>query len=220
MSLRTRATRLLVAIAVAGSSFVALGGLHTSAAASNPCTPPVLNKIACENTQPGTPDWQVQGPDDAIQGYTTDISTTPGGRVDFKVKTSAPSYTIDVFRLGWYGGVGARQILPSVTRATPQSQPPCLTDPSIGFTDCGNWAVSASWTVPSNAVSGIYYARLRASTGVQNEIAFVVRDDASQSKILFQTSDSTWQAYNRYGGTSLYFGSDTFTGPGQAPRTR
>ncbi|QWF79789.1 DUF4082 domain-containing protein [Amycolatopsis sp. CA-230715] len=215
MSLRTRATRLLVAIAVAGSSFVALGGLHTSAAASNPCTPPVLNKIACENTQPGTPDWQVQGPDDAIQGYTTDISTTPGGRVDFKVKTSAPSYTIDVFRLGWYGGVGARQILPSVTRATPQSQPPCLTDPSIGFTDCGNWAVSASWTVPSNAVSGIYYARLRASTGVQNEIAFVVRDDASQSKILFQTSDSTWQAYNRYGGTSLYFGSDTFTGPGQ-----
>ena len=35
---------------------------------------------------------------------------------------------------------------------------------------------------------------------------FVVRDDAGTSDILFQTSDTTWQAYNSYGGNSLYVG--------------
>ncbi len=36
---------------------------------------------------------------------------------------------------------------------------------------------------------------------------FVVRDDQSHADLLFQTSDTTWQAYNRYGGYSLYFGA-------------
>ena len=73
--------------------------------------------------------------------------------------------------------------------------------------DCGNWAVSASWTVPTNATSGVYIARpVRADTDGASHIIFVVRDDDSQSDILFQTSDTTWQAYNNYGGNSLYFG--------------
>ena len=36
---------------------------------------------------------------------------------------------------------------------------------------------------------------------------FVVRDDDGRSDVLFQTSDTTWQAYNRYGGNSLYTGN-------------
>ncbi len=31
-----------------------------------------------------------------------------------------------------------------------------------------------------------------------------MRDDGGHSDLLFQTSDTTWQAYNRYGGNSLY----------------
>ena len=73
--------------------------------------------------------------------------------------------------------------------------------------DCGNWAVSGSWAVPANAVSGVYIARLvRTDTGGASHIVFVVRDDASTSDLLFQTSDTTWQAYNDYGGNSLYIG--------------
>ena len=61
--------------------------------------------------------------------------------------------------------------------------------------------MSASWAVPANATSGIYFARLvRTDTGGASHIVFVVRDDASHSDILFQTSDTTWQAYNDYGG--------------------
>ena len=77
--------------------------------------------------------------------------------------------------------------------------------PTTGLVDCGNWAVSASWTVPGTAVSGVYIAHLiRNDTGGASQIVFVVRNDASHSDIIFQTSDTTWQAYNTYGGNSLY----------------
>ena len=45
---------------------------------------------------------------------------------------------------------------------------------------------------------------MRNDTGGDSQIVFVVRDDASHSDVVFQTSDTTWQAYNTYGGNSLY----------------
>ena len=70
--------------------------------------------------------------------------------------------------------------------------------------DCRNWNVSASWSTGS-AVSGIYIAVLkRIDTGGASHIVFVVRDDSRQADIVVQTSDTTWQAYNQYGGGSLY----------------
>ena len=65
--------------------------------------------------------------------------------------------------------------------------------------------MSASWNVPSTAVSGVYIARLyRADLGEASHITFIVRDDASTSQVVFQTSDTTWQAYNDYGGSNFY----------------
>ncbi len=59
--------------------------------------------------------------------------------------------------------------------------------------------------MPATATSGIYFAKLtRPDTGGVSHIHFIVRDDASTSPLLFQTSDETWQAYNSYGQTSLY----------------
>src|SRR5258708_33331977 len=95
-------------------------------------------------------------------------------------------------------------MLPTAT--LPQTQPACKNDTApTGLIDCGNWAVAASWTVPPTAVSGLYLAHLvRNDTGGSSLIPFVVRNDSSHSDILFQTSDETWQAYNTYGGNSLY----------------
>ena len=88
--------------------------------------------------------------------------------------------------------------------------------PATGLIDCGNWAVSASWAVPATATSGIYFAKaMRTDTGGASHIVFIVRDDASQADLLFQTSDTTWQAYNQYGGNSLYVGGPG-TNPGRA----
>ncbi len=169
------------------------------------------NPIACENALPGTdPDvWDIDGAGaNAIQGFSTDVSVNVGGRIDFKVDTDARAYQIDIYRVGYYQGLGARKITSVNPSATlPQRQPECITDRTTELYDCGNWAVSASWNVPSTAVSGVYLAKLtRTDTGEASHITFVVRNEASHSDVVFQTSDTTWQAYNTYGGSDFYQG--------------
>ncbi len=176
------------------------------------------NKIVLENMKQGNPisEWGLEtdfgygGDGDAtIQGFATEISTNVGQTVDFKIATDSTHYRIDIYRLGYYGGDGARKvgsIEKSLTSA--QIQPHPIVDMSRGLVDAGNWEVSASWTIPDDAASGLYIAKLVRLDGSQgaSHIPFVVRDDSSQSNIVFQTSDTTWQAYNEWGGASLYFG--------------
>ena len=173
---------------------------------------PSVNPIAAENALPGDPpsEWEVTGAGDpSIQGFSTPFSVNHGESVHFKIKTDSNQYRIDIYRIGWYQGNGARKmatILPSAP--LPQVQPACMTELSTGLVDCGNWAVSATWNIPPQAVSGVYFARpVRldgASIGLAGHIPFVVRADDHCGGLLFQTSDATWQAYNSYGGASLY----------------
>jgi hypothetical protein len=217
--IRVGAWRQIGVRAVLAAGFVAFalsGPRQPHVAAASACGPTV-NPIACENQNPGDPSsqWDVSGAGDAsIQGFATDISVAPGGTEVFKIDTSASAYSIDIYRMGYYSGMGARKIATVTPSASlPQNQPNCLTNAASGLIDCANWAVSASWPVPTTAVSGIYFAKLtRNDTGGASHIFFVVRDDTGRSDILFQTSDTTWQAYNTYGGNSLYQGA-----PGTSP---
>ena len=192
-----------------------------NAAGDDPCTPPVQNPIVCENSKPGSPpsEWDVQGSGDSnIQGFATDISVDQGQTEHFKVDTNATDYRLDIYRMGYYGGDGARKVATVQPSASlPQNQPACLNDDNTGLIDCGNWSESASWAVPADAVSGIYFAKLVREDGTPGEshIYFVVRDDDGNSDILLQTSDTTWEAYNQYGGNSLYAGGPG-TNPGRA----
>ncbi len=119
--------------------------------------------------------------------------------------------------MGYYGGDGARQVATVFPSANTPAVPAVLPDPesSSGLVDCGNWSESASWAVPSSAVSGIYFANLvrtdKPSEG--SHIIFVVRDDESHSNVLFQTSDTTWEAYNQLRPAT----ASTPEGPGPAP---
>lgn len=178
--------------------------------AADNCTNPV-NPIVAENCKVGNlaSEWDISGiGDSSIQGFATNISYNRGQTVSFKIKTDATQYRLDIYRMGYYGGRGARKVdSVSVTRTQAQNQPNCLTNTTTGLVDCGNWAVSASWVIPANATSGIYFAKVVRSNGGASHIVFIVRDDASTSDLLFQTSDTTWQAYNNYGGNSLYQGS-------------
>lgn len=170
------------------------------------------NAITIENALPGTPAaiWDVSGAGDlSIQGFATDISYNKGSTAIFKINTTA-AYTIDIYRIGYYQGNGARFIANLGTFAG-TVQPACITQAKTGLTDCGNWSQSATWIIPANAVSGIYIAKLtRSDNNGASHIAFVVRDDSGNSDILFKTADATWQAYNGYDGnnnnTSLYTG--------------
>src|SRR5215218_2101004 len=204
----------IAAVVAATIGLAGLGAVQPPrASAADPCAAPVTNVVACENTKPGNPksEWDVSGAGStSIQGFATDISVNHGDRVRFKIKTAARSYRLDIYRMGYYGGNGARKVATISLASNPSpSQPACLTNSSTGLIDCGNWSESTSWLVPADAVSGIYFARLvrTDNTSGSSHVMFIVRDDASHSDLFFQTSDTTWQAYNSYGGNSLYTGS-------------
>ena len=128
----------------------------TPAAAAPPCDVPA-NAIVAENCLPGNSpsEWDISDEGDlTIQGFATDISVDVGQTIAFKIATEATNYRLDVYRLGYYGGLGARLVAvvqPSVP--LPQSQPQCFNDLSTGLLDCGNWAVSATWAVPARPTS-------------------------------------------------------------------
>jgi N,N-dimethylformamidase beta subunit-like, C-terminal len=169
------------------------------------------NEIVLENQKQGTPEsvWRVlNGDTSSIQGFTTDISTNVGGTVNFKIDTDSDSYRIDIYRLGYYDGDGAR-LVGSINHNGAVNQPGPIVDFSTGTVDAGNWSVTDSWTTPTDAVSGVYIAKLVREDGIvgENHIPFIVRDDDGGSDVLFQTSDTTWQAYNNWGGANVYGGT-------------
>ncbi|QEH37847.1 Copper resistance protein CopC [Aquisphaera giovannonii] len=181
------------------------------------------NPIVAENLLQGTPSsqWSVAGAgDSSIQGFTTAISVDQGETVYFKVNDpSGASYHLEIYRMGYYQGNGARLVATVPSSAVlKQVQPAPLTDYATGLVDAGNWSVSASWSVPADATSGIYFADVRRDdTGGASQIFFVVRDDASTSDILFQTSDSTWEAYNAWDGTNSATGKSLYVYDGDNP---
>ncbi|CAN5612162.1 hypothetical protein BH09PLA1_BH09PLA1_12500 [soil metagenome] len=169
--------------------------------------------IAQENQLAGTPasQWDISGAGAlSIQGFSTEISVNHGSTVQFKIDDhGAAPYHIDIYRLGYYQGNGARKITTIPSSQTLRiDQADYIYQASTGLVDCGNWAVSASWSVPATATSGVYIAKVvREDTGGASHITFIVRDDESHSDLLFKTSDTTWQAYNNFGFNSLYEGS-------------
>lgn len=187
--------------------FILVPVVQVTHAALSCATP--ANRIVAENCKRGSPpgEWAITSSDSPdLVGFATDISVNHGETVHFKIKTDALQYRLDLYRLGFYDGNGARYIATVRPSAGPLIQPECLSDSTTGLIDCSNWADSASWRVPSEAVSGIYLAKLirEDSTAGGSHIVFIVRDDEGTSDVLFQTSDTTWQAYNAYGGRSLY----------------
>jgi hypothetical protein len=177
-----------------------------------------LNPIQVENSLPGTPNWNGFSSDlqqDRISGFGSRISINHGGSIDFYVTTTAPSFTIDVFRTGYYQGIGARLVqslgsFPGVHQAIPAP------DRVTGIIACTNWAKTTTLQVPTTWVSGVYLAKLTTSTGYSSFIFFVVRDDGGTEDLVFQTSVTTYQAYNTWGGTSLYnnlTNMSVYTGP-------
>src|ERR1700730_19380094 len=166
------------------------------------------NAIVTENHLRGPPasQWDLSGPGSTtLEGFTTDISVNHGSTVNFKIKSGTINWRIDIYRLGYYQGNGAR-LITTINKTSAQSQPAPVTNSTTGEVDAGNWAVTASWAVPASAVSGVYIAHLvdKNNNRHENTIPFIVRADESTSDILFQTSDTTWHAYNRWGGANLY----------------
>src|SRR6185437_11332542 len=168
------------------------------------------NPIQIENALPGTIDWQLSNPaaNHEIEGYASLASVNRGGQISFFVNTTDPSYTLEIFRMGWYGGDGGRRMTNPVTLTGVQQVVPAP-NLATGLVDC-NWIAPYTITTsdPTDStkwLSGIYLVKLTGtSSGKQSYIIFVVREDSRASNILVQEPVATSQAYNAYGGKSLY----------------
>jgi len=190
---------------------LATAGLGTAAALSGcalPGTPKTsrdAERIKRENDRPGTSEWKLSktGVDPAtkyrcprIEGFCSRTSVRPGEEIEFFVSTNpADSFTLELYRTGFYGGKGGRHMLtlgpfPGVTQPDPPIGP-------MRLRAC-TWSPCASLRIPLDWCSGVYVGKLTAqSDGWQSYVIFIVRDDR-RADFLFQCSDNTWQAYNRW----------------------
>jgi len=175
--------------------------------------------VVLENQKQGTPGWAGfdLAPKGAIEGYTAP-SAAPGQTLTFHVSADPEAdYRILVYRAGYYGGVGARRVacLPSCDGAARGSTHGIPSPSPEGLVHAG-WPVSQALEIPSDWVSGYYFAHFQLASGPQvgkvTTTWFLVREapGGRRAPILVQASPTTWQAYNGWGGGSLY----EFNSPG------
>ena len=149
----------------------------------------------------------------------TSATTTARRPASRSTRARASAFRLDIYRMGWYQGNGRAQV--ATVSGAAVNQPTCATMPSQsdaypGLVDCGTWSVTPRGRFrPTRSPASTSPSSIRNDNGDASHIFFVVRNDASHSDIYYQTSDTTWQAYNQYGGNSLYTG-----GPLHRPRPR
>ena len=203
-----RSARLGIAVVLAAC--LAVGALVRTAADAAPANP-----IAAENQLPGSRAWEIRpARGRAIEGYASEVSVAPGDTVRLHVSTRRPtSYRIAIYRIGWYGGRGGRRIgcIPGCAADRLGSAQPVPTpDRKTGLLQL-SWPVTDQFQVGANWASGYYLANLTLTRGRAagrgSWVPFIVRaaNAATASTIIVQAAVNTWQAYNRWGGRSLYW---------------
>ncbi len=164
--------------------------------------------VSTENQLVGTESWRIatEASDGDLAGYATRSSLLPGEAIQLKVHSRGTSVATDVFRVGDYQGLGGRLIAQLPARPA-VAQPPCAVS-ELHMVDCSTWTVTH--TIPTAGFPpGFYLIKLRDDKGREKYIPVLVRTSDARGKAVLISSTATAQAYNRYGGTSLYDGADS-----------
>ena len=168
------------------------------------------NRIVVENCFPGTTDWSVTDGagtfNSGIEGYASASSENAGDSVAIRTATDwGPRTTSRLTRTGYYGGSQGRLV--SVIPAWTAPGPPgvCASRAPPAWWTAGSGETSATVTTTSDWTSGTYFLKLvREDNGNASVIPLVVRNDGSSSDVLYGVPTATYQAYDRFGGKSLY----------------
>ncbi|MFC5958314.1 N,N-dimethylformamidase beta subunit family domain-containing protein [Streptomyces pratens] len=160
-----------------------------------------------ERSRQGDPDWRLRatGRPESVVGYTDKSSVLPGEGFGLYVSTASPGFRVSAYRVGWYGGAQARLVWRSETMD--------------GRVQGASHLISATRTVRAGWErtaevrtdgwpEGAYLLRLDASSGPQRYVPLIVRSRSAAGKTLLIHAPATWQAYNLWGGYSLYEGAD------------
>ena len=219
---KLRAT--ILGIGLAGLGLLLVIALSTAeAAVSLPQSNPVVNENECMT---GTTSWRIEEASPSLGGFTTKTSVDVGESVVLKVGRDGPvsptrTVNVRVYRMGYYGNLGGR-LVDSANNVAIDNDFTCeAMDQTTGEVSCANW--QPTYTIPGSALtdSGVYLVKLTASTGDETQVVFTVRDDARQpqAEVLFVLPIATYEAYNVFGGKSLYYGTEggnTVSGTGRA----
>jgi hypothetical protein len=176
-----------------------------AAAGAKPAHPAVHRRQVSENELPGDPNWYVShvGRSGAMLGYAGQSSVLPGEPVTLYASTTARSFTVNAYRMGWYRGDGARLLWRSGT-VRGRQQNPATVAPGTNTVQT-DW--DASLTIPTDDwPEGSYLLRMDAESGPQRFVPVTVRSSGTAGKVVLKNSTSTWQAYNTWGGYDLYNG--------------
>ncbi len=159
-----------------------------------------------ENARPGDPGWRIPpGAPGGIAGFADAVDATRGQRVGLYVSTAAASFHVEAYRMGFYGGTGARLVWTS-GQLPGRQQPVCPRDPATNMVACDNWARSLTFTLDAAWLPGDYLLKLVGSGGQQGYLPLTVWDPASHATYLVKNDVLTLQAWNPYGGYDLYTG--------------
>jgi hypothetical protein len=183
------------------------GGPGVEAAPTTAATNPAQWLID-ENAREGSGDWTIEDDRVAwerIRGFADTTSIDRNESFQLFVSTEAPEWRIQAYRIGWYGGAGARLVWESETYRG-EAQDPVVMDPTTRMVRAP-WRANAEVRTDDSWPPGTYLLKVRSSDGGQSWVPMCLRDDRSTSALLVQQSVTTWQAYNEWGGTSLYAGT-------------
>ncbi len=175
------------------------------------------SQIEIENRLPGTDDWKLSNVanNQEIEGFASLTSVNAGDEISLFVNTADREYTLSIFRMGYYGGLGGRRMTPPI-KLRGLSQRVASPDSQTGMAEC-EWRDPYIFRVPPDWMSGIYLVKLTGLSSLRERyIIFVVRNDGRESDLMLQSTVTTYQAYNAFGGKSLYKTNST----GQTPAVK
>ncbi|MEO5950944.1 MAG: N,N-dimethylformamidase beta subunit family domain-containing protein, partial [Chloroflexia bacterium] len=169
---------------------------------------PRAGRIADENALPGTNEWASIGNYNinTLTAYADKASANAGESVGIHINSVGNSATARLYRLGYYQGQGARLYATYGSFATP-AQPNCGRDSVTGLVSCP-WTSSLTVNTDPGWISGIYLLRIDSNNGFRFFVYFIVRNDSYASPLVAMEPTKTNQAYNRFGGESLYYSAN------------
>ncbi|HEY3941219.1 MAG TPA: N,N-dimethylformamidase beta subunit family domain-containing protein [Acidimicrobiales bacterium] len=167
---------------------------------------PVSAAILAENAKQGDPWWVTRDPVPRdIEGFASQVSAKIGDTVTLFVNTTAPTFHVEAYRMGYYRGVGGRLVWRSAEVPGTTQPDPVVVAPT-NTVEC-QWQPSIQVRVGRTWPPGAYLLKLVGAGSEQQFVPLCVRDDTSHAAVVIQSSVTTWQAYNRWGGYSLYYGN-------------
>jgi hypothetical protein len=159
-----------------------------------------------ENSRPGTTAWEITGkPPGLISGFADHTSAVQGDTVNLYVSTDAATFGVEAYRMGWYGGSGARLVWTSAL-VSGMKQAKCPVERITNMVSCAGWTSSMSLTITADFVPGDYLLKLVGADGQESYVPLTVEDPSSHAAYLVENDIYTWQAWNPYGGYDFYQG--------------